>query len=40
METFPKDPFETMKDRIASGDETGVLRETRGGGFGLVETTE
>ena len=41
METFPKDPFETVKARIVSGDETqmmGVLGEARW--VGLVEATE
>ena len=41
METFPEDPFETVKARIVSGDERqviGVLGETSG--VGLVEATE
>ena len=41
METFPKDPFETVKARIVSCDERqvmGFLGEMRG--VGLVEATE
>ena len=41
METFPKDPFETVKARIVSGDEGQamcVLREARE--VGLVEAKE
>ena len=41
METFPKDPFQTVKARIVSGDERqvmGVLGEARG--VGLVEAME
>ena len=41
METFPKDPFETVNARIVSGDERqvmGVLGEVTG--VGLLEATE
>ena len=36
METFPKDPFETMKARIVGGDERQVVGVSRwmGEGFG------
>ena len=41
METFPKDPFETMKASIVSIDERQVM-DVLGGmrGVGMVEATE
>ena len=35
METFPEDPFETVKARIVGGDERQVVRVMGGGGRGL-----
>ena len=32
METFPEDPFETVKARLVSGDERQVVRVLEGGG--------
>ena len=29
METFPEDPFETVKARIVGGDEREVVRDSR-----------
>ena len=41
METFPEDPFETVKARIVSGDERQVVVVSgRAGGVIVVETTE
>ena len=41
METFPEDPFETVKARIVGGDERQVVRVLRGtGGVTVMETME
>ena len=39
METFPEDPFETVKARIVCGDERQVISEG-GRVLRVVETTE
>ena len=40
METFPEDPFETVKVRIVGGDERQVVGVSRGaGGVRVMETT-
>ena len=38
METFPEDPFETVKARIVGGDERHVVGVL--GRFRVMETTE
>ena len=39
METFPEDPFETVKARIVSGDERQVVGVSRlTGGVSVMET--
>ena len=41
METFPEDPFETVKARIEGGGERQVVGVSRGaGGVRVMETTE
>ena len=40
METFPEDPFETVKARIVGGDERQVVGVSRwAGGVRVMETT-
>ena len=40
METFPEDPFETVKARIVEGDERQVVGVSRGaGGVRVMEIT-
>ena len=40
METFPEDPFETVKTRIVGGDERQGVRVSRWmGGVRVMETT-
>ena len=40
METFPEDPFETVKARIVGGDERQVVGVSRWtGGVWVMETT-
>ena len=39
METFPEDPFETVKARIVGGDKRQVVGVSRGaGGVRVMET--
>ena len=41
METFPEDPFETVKTRIVGGDESQVVRVSKvAGGVRVMETME
>ena len=44
METFPEDPFETVKARIVGGDERQVVRVSGwgrdAGGVRVMETTK
>ena len=41
METFPEDPFDTVKARIVGGDERQVVGILRGmGGVRVMETLE
>ena len=40
METFPENPFETMKARIVGGDETHGRVSRGAGGNRVVETME
>ena len=40
METFPEDPFETVKARIVGGDERQVVGVWRPGGVRVMETME